>query len=300
MDHTVVDVVVVYEQHRLPVGRPYVTVAIDVFSRAVVGLVVTLEAPSALSVGLCLAHMVVDKRAWLEQLRVDAVWPMAGKPVEIYVDNAAEFHSEALTRGCAQHGIGLRWRPPGQPHYGGVVERVIGTFMQQVHELPGTTFSRPAQRTGYDSDAQAALTLAELERWLALAVEVYHGEVHSTLGRTPGGVWAEATTGAPPVVVSNATAFLVDFLPVIRRTLSRAGPGRVHDRPRRLSQQRVETVDRPPGSTGPIRAAPRPARHQPDLGAGPRRRHVSEGAVPDGVPSADQRVGTESGGGPAP
>jgi putative transposase len=121
MDHTVVDVVVVDERHRLPLGRPYVTVAIDVFSRAVVGLVVTLEAPSALSVGLCLAHMVTDKRVWLERLGVDAVWPMAGKPVEIYVDNAAEFKSEALTRGCAQHGIGLRWRPPGQPHFGGVV-----------------------------------------------------------------------------------------------------------------------------------------------------------------------------------
>jgi putative transposase len=76
MDHTVVDVVVVDERHRLPLGRPYVTLAIDVFSRAVVGLVVTLEAPSALSVGLCLAHMVTDKRVWLEQLGVDAVWPM--------------------------------------------------------------------------------------------------------------------------------------------------------------------------------------------------------------------------------
>jgi putative transposase len=223
MDHTVVDVVVVDERHRLPLGRPYVTVAIDVFSRAVVGLVVTLEAPSALSVGRCLAHMVTDKRVWLERLGVDAVWPMAGKPVEIYVDNAAEFQSEALTRGCAQHGIGLRWRPPGQPHFGGVVERVIGMFMQQVHELPGTTFSRPAQRASYDSDATAALTLLDLQRWLAFAVAVYHGEVHSTLGRTPAGVWNEAVTTAALVTVINATAFLVDFLPVVRRTLGRAG-----------------------------------------------------------------------------
>jgi putative transposase len=44
------------------------TAAIDVFSRCLVGLVVTLEAPSALSAGLCLGHMVTDKRAWLERL----------------------------------------------------------------------------------------------------------------------------------------------------------------------------------------------------------------------------------------
>ena len=38
IDHTVVDLIVVDERHRLPIGRPYVTVAIDVFSRSVVGL----------------------------------------------------------------------------------------------------------------------------------------------------------------------------------------------------------------------------------------------------------------------
>jgi putative transposase len=67
------------------------------------------------------------------------------------------------------------------------------------------------------------LTVAELERWLALAVAVYHGEVHSTLGRTTTGVRAGAAATAPPVAVTNTTAFLVDFLPVVRRTLGRAG-----------------------------------------------------------------------------
>lgn len=225
MDHTPVDVIVVDERHRLPIGRPYLTVAIDVLSRGIGGMVVTLEAPSALSVGLCLAHVVTDKRAWLERLGVgEAVWPVSGKPSEIYVDNAAEFKSEALRRGCEQHGIRTGWRPPGQPHFGGIVERVIGTMMQMVHELPGTTFSNPQQRKGYDSDRTAVLTVRELERWLALAVAVYHGQVHATLGQTPAGKWAEAAAanGHPPTVTSE-TAFLVDFLPVIRRTLTRTG-----------------------------------------------------------------------------
>ena len=180
VDHTEVDVVLVDAQHRLPIGRPYVTVAIDVLSRTIVGLVVTLEAPSATSVGLCLAHMVTDKRPWLERIGADAVWPMSGKPACLYLDNAAEFNSEALRRGCAEHGIRLCYRPPGQPHYGGIIERVIGTMMQAVHELPGTTFSNPRQRGSYDSDAAAVLTLRELQRWLALAVAGYHGQVHGT------------------------------------------------------------------------------------------------------------------------
>ncbi|MFJ9713371.1 Mu transposase C-terminal domain-containing protein [Streptomyces sp. NPDC101234] len=224
IDHTPVDVIVVDERHRLPIGRPYLTAAIDVASRCVVGLVVTLEAPSATSVGLCLAHAATDKRPWLERLGVEAVWPMRGKPHALYVDNAAEFKSEALRRGCDQHGIALRYRPRGLPHFGGIIERLIGTMMHLVHELPGTTFSNTAERGAYDSDGKATLTLRELQKWLALAVACYHREVHERLGRTPAGVWADKVTEAPrPVTVTNETAFLIDFLPVIRRTLSRSG-----------------------------------------------------------------------------
>lgn len=223
IDHTVIDLVVVDELERAPLGRPYLTVGIDVVSRTIPGMVVTLDPPSATSVGLCLSHMAADKRVSLEQLGVEASWPMAGKPTSLYVDNGAEFHSEALTRGCDEHGIDLQYRPEGAPHYGGVVERLIGTLMREVHELPGTTFSNPAERGAYDSDATAALTLVELQRWLALAVAAYHGQVHKALSRPPAAVWAEHAADEPPATVTNPTAFLVDFLPVLRRRLTRSG-----------------------------------------------------------------------------
>ncbi|WP_222722383.1 Mu transposase C-terminal domain-containing protein [Actinomadura alba] len=224
MDHTVVDLEVVDDRFRRPIGRPYVTAAIDVASRCVVGLVVTLEPPSALSVGLCLVHTATDKRAWLERLGVQAVWPMSGKPRMIHVDNAAEFKSEALRRGCDQHGIALEYRPLGLPHFGGIIERLIGTMMEMVHELPGTTFSNPAERGDYDSQASAVLTVAELNKWLALAVASYHGQVHGTLKQTPAGRWEQGVAeSGRPATVAGETAFLVDFLPVIRRTLTRTG-----------------------------------------------------------------------------
>jgi putative transposase len=48
--------------------------------------------------------------------------------------------------------------------------------------------------------------------------------VHDTLGRTPAGVWADKLAeSGPAATVTSETAFLVDFLPVIRRTLSRTG-----------------------------------------------------------------------------
>src|SRR5260370_38314139 len=97
-------------------------------------------------------------------------------------------------------------------------------MMQAVHELPGTTSSNPRQRGSYDSDARAALTVRELERWLALAVATYHGQLHGGLGCTPAGRWADGVAAAdvPPTGASEA-AFLVAFPPVIRRPLTGTG-----------------------------------------------------------------------------
>ena len=62
IDHTPVDVIVVDEAHRLPIGRPWLTLAIDVATRVVVGFYVSLEAPSSTSVALCLTHAVLPRK----------------------------------------------------------------------------------------------------------------------------------------------------------------------------------------------------------------------------------------------
>ena len=164
-----------------------------------------------MSVGLCLAHAVCDKRPWLERLGVNVDWPMTGKPLLIYVDNGADFKSEALRRGCEQHGISLDYRPPGKTHYGGIIERVIGTLMQKIHELPGTTFSIHLKKGDYASEEKAALTLNELERWLALAVCHYHGSIHYTLNQTPASRWSEgiAQSGNLPTVATPVRFLLI-------------------------------------------------------------------------------------------
>jgi hypothetical protein len=144
---------------------------------------------------------------WLALREVEVDWPVQGKPRRVGVDNGAELHSEAFERGCEQHATGIGWRPPGQPQFGGVAERVIGTLIGLVHGLPGTTFSNVGQRGSYDSDKAACLTLEELERWLAVAIaKYYHLRPHEGLdGQAPLRRWEEgvaalaAEGGAIPV-----------------------------------------------------------------------------------------------------
>lgn len=229
IDHTLVDVIIVDPIERLVIGRPYVTFAIDTYSRCIGGFVLSLEAPSATSVGLCLTNIAMDKASWLQTLEIDALWPIHGKPNIIYVDNGSDFHSNALTRGCLQHGIKIEYRPMGKPHYGGIIERVIGTMMKLVHTLPGTTFSNIKEKGDYPSENKACLTLGELERWLIIAItKYYHLRLHTGISQTPlmlyeSGLLEMKQHGKKLSYINDKKAFLIDFLPIIYRSLRKDG-----------------------------------------------------------------------------
>ena len=68
IDHTKVDVFVVDFVHREPIGRPWLTLAIDVASRMVAGFYVSPELPSSTSVALAIQHLVLPKEPWLARL----------------------------------------------------------------------------------------------------------------------------------------------------------------------------------------------------------------------------------------
>lgn len=227
IDHTLVDAVVVDQIHRRPIGRPWLTIAIDVYSRMVTGFLLSLEPPQATSIALCLTHSVLPKDEWLSRWHIDGSWPVWGKPDTIHVDNGKDFRSEALSRGCQQHGITLDFRPVGRPQYGGHIERLIGTMMGQVHLLPGTTFSNVQEKGDYDSEKHACMTLDEMQEWMTRGIDVYHKRLHSGVGMPPLAAWekgilGETGRGLPPRII-DPERFLIDFLPLERRTVSRSG-----------------------------------------------------------------------------
>lgn len=59
--------IVIDEQGREPMGRPGITLGIDMLTRMVAGSHPSLNAPSRVSIGLCLLHAVYDKAAWLAE-----------------------------------------------------------------------------------------------------------------------------------------------------------------------------------------------------------------------------------------
>ena len=224
IDHTIVDLIVVDEETRLPIGRPYLTIAVDICTRMVAGFHLSLDAPSSVSVGLCILHAAYDKTSWLQERGVEHPWPVAGLPSVLHCDNGPEFHSRALKAACREYGIKLVYRPPATPRFGGHIERLIGAMMGAVHILPGTTFSNTKAREGYASEERAVLSLRELERWLAVEITgVYQRRIHSALLRPPLAVWQELQGGLSFDLPPDRMAFWTSFLPETRRRLLKDG-----------------------------------------------------------------------------
>lgn len=231
IDHTPADLIIVDDIYRKPIGRPTLTIAIDVFSRALMGFNMWLEAPSAASVGLCLHHAMLPKEKWLTARGLDAKWPCYGRPRKIHTDNAKEFRGTVLGRACKTYEIDLEQRPRGSPNFGGHVERGFRSYMRKIHTVEGTTFSNTRSKFDYDSSGKAILTLKEFEYWFTTYIaKIYHNDFHSGVKTTPITLFKDGLLGVNgkpgiglPEIFMDEERLRLDFLPFVERTVQEYG-----------------------------------------------------------------------------
>lgn len=231
IDHTPLDIILVDNETRMPLGRPYLTLAFDVYSRMALGFYISFDPVGSLSVGLCLARALLKKDQFISKLGIDVDWPCWGIPQCVHMDNGKEFRGDMLKLACEKYGIEMQWRPVATPNWGGHIERYIGTLNEMTHSLPGTTFSNPTEKGDYDSDKQAIFTIEEFERYFTTWIcKVYHQRIHSSLGKTPLQVWKESILGNDkqpgrglPKPIQDEEKLKLDFLPYELRTVNEYG-----------------------------------------------------------------------------
>lgn len=231
IDHTLLDIIVVSDDDRSPIGRPYITMAIDVYSRMVTGFYISLDPPGALATGICLSNSILPKEDICSKYQLKTEWPVWGVMRNIHVDNAKELKGNMIKRASQEYGFMINWRPKGKTRYGGHIERLLGTFSRKIHTLPGTTFDDKKYRSNYNSEKMASMTLSELEKWIHIQiVDVYHNEKHSGIGTSPLTLFKEAVFGSKrregigvSLMQFNAQKVRLDFLPMIERTIQRTG-----------------------------------------------------------------------------
>lgn len=231
IDHSPADVILVDDETRLPIGRALLTLAIDVFTRMVLGFFVSLEAPSTLAVGMCLVHAILPKDRWMRERGFTFRWPCFGFPRIVHADNAKEFRGMMLARAAQQFGFSIEWRPVTKARYGGHIESLMGTSAEEMRILPGATFSNPLDRGTYDSAKNSAMTVREYEEWLTRWITgVYHNRTHSALGMSPARKWEESVLGSAgtlpvglPRRVTDDESFTLNFLPLVTQSVQKYG-----------------------------------------------------------------------------
>ena len=175
-DHTQLDVLVLREPR--PPAKPWLTVILDDYSRAVAGFCLTFEAPTTLHTALAL-HQAIWRKT-------DPRWSVGGIPEVFYSDHGSDFTSHYLEQVLADLAVHQVFSQVGQPRGRGRIERFFETVGQLfAAELPG--YAPPGDRVR----GRPQLTLAQLDaRLREFLLGVYHQRVHSETGVTPASRWS--------------------------------------------------------------------------------------------------------------
>lgn len=173
-DHTLLDIELLDEQK--VAYRPWLTLVVDDYSRAVAGYFVSLSAPSAINTALALRQAIWRKN--------NQDWPICGIPETLYVDNGSDFVSEHIEQACIALKIRLLHSRPGRPRGRGRIERLFRTVNDMLlAELPG--FLKNGKR-----QSRPTLTLEQFTaRFEAFLHDTYHRRDHGTTGEPPTERW---------------------------------------------------------------------------------------------------------------
>jgi putative transposase len=155
--------------------KPWLTIILDDYSRAVAGYMLSFTDPSAIQTALALRQAIWRKPR--------PGWHVCGIPQILYIDHGSDFTSRHIEQVAADLKIRLVFSTVGKPRGRGKIERFFKTVQQVL------LMRLPCYAPGAPSPA-AVLTLdglaTELERFL---LEEYHVTPHSTTGVAPQARW---------------------------------------------------------------------------------------------------------------
>ncbi len=176
IDHTELDIELVCSETGLNLGRPWMSLLTDAFSRRVLAFRLSFEPPSY--------------RACMGVIR-ECVRRFQCLPTTLVTDGGAEFQGSYYDALLARFEIIKKTRPPSQSRFGSVCERLFGTANSRfIHTLAGNT-QLTAQNVRlaagkHNPKKLAVWTFERLHDHLATFLyEVYDTLDHPALGQSP-------------------------------------------------------------------------------------------------------------------
>ena len=218
IDHTETDVELIDEETNENLGRAWLSLMFDAFSRRVLAFYLTFDPPSTRSVMMLMRECV---RRWRRL------------PSNLVIDGGKEFGSKSFETFTAIHEITVHKRPPAQARFGSVIERYFGTTNKQLfHLLGGNTQNTKNVRQLTKSVNPKNLAVWSLERLTELLNDFcfghYDNTPHPALTVSPAEKYATGMASAGPRgsrTVSYDEAFRFLTMSSTPKTTAKIQPG---------------------------------------------------------------------------
>lgn len=214
IDHTQLDIEIIDRETGLNLGRPWLTVALDAYSRRVLGHWLSFQPPSRV------AALAVNRRIAERFNRL---------PETVMVDGGREFDSEDFSLFCLDYEVSIM-RRVGDPRAGSLLERFFGMNNTMfIHYLAGSTQVRVNVRRvsqNVDPSKLAVWDLGSFEPALKRFFELYDQRPHPALGISPLDAFNERLSlvgDRPHRFVRVDEAFRIRTLPSTPKGTARVG-----------------------------------------------------------------------------
>jgi putative transposase len=226
IDHSPVDLMVTDEK-RVVIARPTITVVLCRRSRCVLGYHLSLAGHGVPAVFAAIRHALLPKTYLTDRYAdLHLTWDCFGWFEVALMDNGSEFHADAVRDALANIGVITEFAEARNPNDKPHVERFLKTFNYSfIHKLPGTTLAKVHQRIGFKAEADACITLEELDRMIHVWIcQVYHLRPHAGLDdRAPMTVWEEGAAACPPQLKMNREDVDIEFSQLAESALQHYG-----------------------------------------------------------------------------
>ena len=179
VDSTQADIFVIYDGNMI---RPWITLVIDAATGFIVGLVVSLAAPTGLTTATALYEaMTGNDSEFFDRFGIKNRVHVAGHPLTVVADQGSENSGSIINRLLSTTAIELQKNIPGHPEKKPFVERAMSTLKTFVTKLDGATQTRELSSTErYErAKAEACWTFDEFVQKL----QVWRYDVYGVIPR---------------------------------------------------------------------------------------------------------------------
>ncbi len=253
VDHTRANVEVLDDVSGVRLGRPWVTVALDRYSRMPLACHIHFDGPCLSSVMQTLRQTMLPKdflKEMFPDLRFD--YGCSGVPVCFFFDRGTDFDNEDIRDIGLQLSVRMDLEPVGCPETKGRIERFFGIMQDDVdHPLPGSCPSLLAEGERSELRGEATIRFSDFVRrtWLWL-YGVYARSWHRGIKDTPLRKWQEGAARRLPRPPRSLKELDILLTRIERCTITKMGVRWNH---LRWSGEILKTIWTRPGFAGKVK-----------------------------------------------